>query len=361
MPLRQVIVDWGDGQSQTVDDTRLKNRKPFCGVQKECELAPGLTCQIDNDCPPATGRCVQVGVCASAPQRSCTSDANCTIGGVEDRCQIRTMFGNATDACQQDYFDFAHVYTCGTAEELHLPPCANSPGGAPVAPGQCYFGVGDTVAVDTLGSRPSCTDASVQCLAAWRSITSPTASLPTGSLCGTAAATVTTRCSRDPQRSCTPGSTAAFPATGTCAPGDTCINALAPPNGCFDGDTRTCRFTPRIMLQDNWGWCTGECRNTLVGGNLEDTSSVTVKHPYGGCYVGNVFNGTQDSRTRFNTRADKAAPSSTPGVPEAQHYVTGNDRGTGLGECRLESSGTQRPWIVYPGSLQLRRSDEIVR
>jgi hypothetical protein len=380
MPLRQVIVDWGDGQTQTVDDTRLKNRKPFCGVQKECELAPGLTCQTNDDCPPATGRCVQVGVCASAPQRTCTSDNDCTVGGVEDRCQIRTMFGNATDACQQDYFDFAHVYTCGTAEELRLPPCANSPGGAPVAPGQCYFGVGDGVAVEALGSRPSCTDASVQCLAAWRSITSPTASLPTGSLCGTAAATVTTRCSRDPQRVCS--------TSADCAAGDQCIEALAPPNGCFDAASNACRFTPRIMLQDNWGWCTGECRNTIVGGNLEDTGTCSgppnrtcrvdsecssgqtcilpVLHPYGGCYVGNVFNGTQDSRTRFNTRADKPLPASTPGVSQSDHYVTGNDGATGLGECRLSAPGdginpTQRPWIVYPGSLQLRRSDEIVR
>ena len=383
MPLRQVIVDWGDGQSQTVDDTRLKNRKPFCGVQKECELAPGLTCQVESDCPPATGRCVQVGVCASAPQRSCTSDAGCTVGGVEDRCQIRTMFGNATDACQQDYFDFAHVYTCGALEARSLPSCTTSPTGATVVPpGQCYFGRAfDALLTGSMPSRPVCRVAAgnADCITAYRDAFGgdPTFSLSDIS-CGTPPGpTVSTRCSRDPQRLCT--------TSADCAAGDQCIDALAPPDGCFDAASNACRFTPRVMLQDNWGWCTGECRNTIVGGNLEDTGTcsgapertcradsecasgqtcvLSVLHPYGGCYVGNVFNGTQSSRVRFNTRASER----TTGPVPANHNVTGYISETS-GECSLNlpGSGTlrlqsSRPWIVYPGSLQLRRSDEIVR
>lgn len=354
MPLRQIVIDWGDGQTQVIDDTRMKNRKPFCGVQKECELAPGLTCQTNDDCPPATGRCVQVGVCASAPQRSCTSDADCTIGGVEDRCQIRTMFGNATDACQQDYFDFSHVYTCGALESRSLPSCAAVAGGtsAAVDPGRCYFGrTWDGFLLSGLSERPSCT-ARAECETAFRAAAGASTEIPPDLSCGPSGPTVTTRCSRDPAKACS--------TSAECAPGDECVESLAPPGGCFDSASNACRFTPRVMLQDNWGWCTGECRNEIVGGNLEDSSTVTVKHPYGGCYVGNVFNGTQSSRTRFNTRAGSAEPN-PPSVPASQHYVTGNDEDTGLGECRLENSGTRRPWIVYPGSLQLRRSDEIAR
>jgi hypothetical protein len=134
--------------------------------------------------------------------------------------------------------------------------------------------------------------------------------------------------------------------------GDICIDALAPVNGCFDAASNSCRFTPRVMVQDNWGWCTGECRNTVVGGNLEDTASTKVRHPYGGCYVGNVFNGTNEQRVRFNTRSTVPRPGGP--VSEASLYVVPTN------ECSPSgATNTVRPWVVYPGSLQLRRSDEV--
>ncbi|MCC6563583.1 hypothetical protein IT087_01690 [Candidatus Uhrbacteria bacterium] len=360
MPLRQVTIDWGDGKTQVIDDTRLKNRKPFCGVQKECSdpiRGAGLTCQVDSDCPPGAGRCVPVGVCEDTPQRTCNTDDDCTVGGRRDTCTIRTMFGNSTDACQQDYFDFTHAYTCGAIESRTLPSCTAVVGGGSVIPaGQCYFGptVDGFLMTDLfVGGRPTCSTASpaaglADCQAAYTSALGllPSTTLPSGSSCGTPTdptLNVTTRCSRDPARACSP--------TSPCAVGDTCIDALAPPNGCFDAASNSCRFTPRVMIQDNWGWCSGECRNTIVGGNLEDTASVKVRHPYGGCYVGNVFNGTFEQRTRFNTQSTVARSGA---VTTQNLYVVPNN------ECNPANSGsTVRPWVVYPGSLQLRRSDEV--
>lgn len=291
MPLRQVVIDWGDNTSQRVDDTRMKNRKPFCGVQRECSNTPGLTCQTNADCPPAAGTCVAIGTCSQNPQITCSQDANCTVGGVTDTCSIRTMFGNSTEACQSDYYDFAHLYSCSAQERENLPSC----------------------------TFPSFT-------------------------------TAPPRCSRDPNRTClTPGSNAG------CAPGDICLEGLAPVGGCFDREFQTCRYTPRVMIQDNFGWCTGECRNGLTGGQPDDLTTNTVKHPNGGCWAGQTL-GNDVPNIRFNTSAGNA-------------NSTGNtvlNRDTE--ECRENlplptdpsaAPNPLRPWIVYPGSLQLRQSGEL--
>lgn len=367
MPLRQVTVDWGDNKTQVIDDTRLKNRKPFCGVQKECKLVAGLTCQIDSDCPPGAGTCVSVGTCEKTPQKMCNTNDDCTVSGVKDTCNIRTMFGNSTDACQQDYFDFAHVYTCGAIEAVSLPTCTKPlVGGAPVNYNQCYYGPSDSALMSgstfatpgiEFSTRPSCSVVA-DCATAYQ--TALGVAMPasiTGVSCGPGTgALVSTRCSRDPSRVCTPG--APFTSPEGCAAGDTCIDSLAPPSGCFDATSNSCRFTPRVMIQDNWGWCSGECRGTTVAGNLEDVGGVKVKHPFGGCYTGNVFNGTLEERVRFNTKSTESTWGS--GTP-ASLYVTGDQRDK-YGECSSDASGgSVRPWIVYPGSLQLRRSDEIAR
>jgi len=283
MPLRQVVIDWGDGKKQRLDDTRLKNRKPFCGVQRECSNAAGLTCQTDADCPAGIGRCVAVGTCAQNANLTCSQDTDCTVGGVTDTCNIRTMFGNSTDACQADYYDFAHLYSCGALES------------SPTADG------------------------------------------------GLQRCTASPRCSRDPNRTCTtPGS------TSECAPGDVCTEGLAPIAGCFDDELRSCKFTPRILLQDNWGWCTGECRNGLTGGQPDDLTTNLVKHPNGGCWTGSTLG--NDPNIRFNDRA-------------ANNNSVGNTViSSSLRECRETHPDAfrpnLRPWIVYPGSLQLRESGE---
>jgi hypothetical protein len=358
MPLRQVTIDWGDNKTQVIDDTRLKNRKPFCGVQKECKLVAGLTCQIDSDCPPGAGTCVSVGTCDKTPQRTCNTNDDCTVAGVKDTCNIRTMFGNSSDACQQDYFDFAHVYTCGAVEARSLPSCTNTIGGRPVEPGQCYYGVADGALMSsgefgsgTFSSRPTCS-VDTDCSAAYQRATGVAMPGTITANCGPGGGTRTaTRCSRDPARACTSDS--------GCAAGDTCIDSLAPPSGCFDSASNSCRFTPRVMVQDNWGWCSGECRGRTVAGNLEDNAGVKVKHPFGGCYTGNVFNGTNEERVRFNTKSTETTVG--PGGP-GELYVTGSGADSKYGECRPDASGgTIRPWVVYPGSLQLRRSDEIAQ
>jgi hypothetical protein len=292
MPLRQLVIDWGDGKSQRLDDTRLKNRKPFCGVQRECSNTPGLTCQTDADCPAGAGRCVAVGTCAQNPNLTCSQDTDCTIGGVKDTCNIRTMFGNSTDACQQDYFDFSHLYTCGAAEA------------ASVADG------------------------------------------------GLQRCTASPRCSRDPNRTCTtPGSTT------ECAPGDVCLDGLAQVGGCFDDELRACKFTPRVLIQDNWGWTTGECRASITGGQPDDATTAIVRHPNGGCWAGATLG--NEPNIRFNDRAS--------GSNIDDNTVYTQDPTRGRPQEALESNPRPapyqnfRPWIVYPGALQLRESGEIAR
>ncbi|MCE9586660.1 hypothetical protein K8R04_05135 [Candidatus Uhrbacteria bacterium] len=291
MPLRQVVIDWGDGSNQRVDDTRMKNRKPFCGVQRECSNTPGLTCQTNADCPPAAGTCVAIGTCSQNPNLACSQDSNCTVAGVKDTCNIRTMFGNATEACQSDYFDFAHLYSCGAQQKAEpidggLQRCTNQP-----------------------------------------------------------------RCSRDTNRTCpTPG------LNDGCAPGDICLEGLAPVDGCFDLEFRTCRFSPRIMIQDNFGWCTGECRNGLTGGQPDDLAANTVKHPNGGCWAGSTLG--NDPNIRFNDRANQSNDrlSVVLSISECKEDAL-NAVPTAIPVPATERNN--RSWIVYPGSLQLRESGEL--
>lgn len=358
MPLRQVVIDWGDNSVQRIDDTRMKNRKPFCGVQKECSdpiRGAGLTCQTDADCPAGTGRCVPLGTCANRPQVYCSQDSDCATTRVEpdgstvpvaDRCQVRTLFGNSPEACEANYLDFAHSYRCGAAERATLPDCRGT--GAPyIPPGQCYFGpTVDGFIVGTVFdyTRPTCSvaaDCNAALVAAGEDpVASPSCGPPPG-----IGASPPARCSRDPGRTCpTPGSTAG------CAPGDVCIDGLSPIGGCFDAATNACSFTPRVMVQDNWGWCTGECRSSTTGGQPDDPTTARIRHPYGGCYSGEALSG---ERVRFNTQSGVGAAGV---VIENDLYLTGEAKS----ECAEDKPGTlgasrnQRPWIVYPGSLQLQ-------
>ncbi len=270
MGLKEMTIDWGDGTQQKLDDVRMKNKKPFCGVSKECEFVPGLTCSSDNDCPPAAGRCADTGVCNRKPEVSCHTDQDCRAGSTDDdTCNIRVGFGSSNDACEQNYFEFTHVYTCDKTQQA---------------------------------------DTTYACLTAGG------------------------RCSNDNTRICG----GAF----KCIAGDTCIQNMAQPGGCFDATNAACRYTPRILIKDNWGWCTGECRvQDLGGGKLglgfKDADGVARNNillPNGGCY--------DASGIYLNTN-----PTLPLNVAQSQDKTN---------MCNPDNSGSfYRPWIVFKGALQL--------
>ncbi len=258
MPLRKVRIDWGDGNITELPDAHLKNHKPYCGGSKECSNAPGLTCQADNDCPAGFGTCVTIGSCVDGPKAGlrCTDDRACDSADGEDGvCQPRVFFGNDEGACEEQYFEFRHAYSCLEGADL-LQACPGAGAG---------------------------------------------------------------RCSRDQNRACT--------ADDECAAGDLCLTDLAPTGGCFDNTTKTCRFTPRVFLQDNWGWCTGECRTDLASrGRTFDPAGAPILHVNGGCY----------DATRVKSNVDAISS-------------------IGINECNpaVPSGSGQRPWVVFPGSIQV--------
>jgi len=237
----------------------MRNKKPFCGGTKECELIPGLTCQSDADCPPAGGQCADRGTCSNNPGTMCFRDQECQLQGQKDaKCAIRQLFGNNTDACEANYFEFSHAYAC---DRNKLPNCGDD----------------------------------------------------------------TKRCSRNPDIECP-----LFP----CGFGDTCEAGLAPSGGCFDIDNVVCRYTPKVMLKDNWNWCTGECREgPVVGNEPTDISTAKVRHINGGCW-----DGTETTKN-INIK----------------QFIMGGDEDN-PNECELSSQGLPnsiRPWVVYPGAVQI--------
>jgi len=272
-PLKDIWVDWGDGSLQEFHDAKMKNKKPYCGVSKQCELVPGLTCQSDNDCPPAAGKCIPKGYCKAKPAVECSKDADCNTSGLKDVCNIRVPFGNTDEGCEQNYYEYTHAFSCSQDQAKGgLPKCGSSK-----------------------------------------------------------------RCSRDPGRTCT--------ADSGCAAGDKCLADLAPPKGCYDDTKSSCRFTPRVLVKDNWGWCTGECRvqnlgNGVLGSGFTDpgtTESNKMLYANGGCYDATGVYKTED----------------TPKVVDVASL--GGLIGNVQNSCDplLPVSSHLRPWIVYPGSLQL--------
>ncbi|HWQ99628.1 MAG TPA: hypothetical protein VN397_02150 [Candidatus Methylomirabilis sp.] len=261
MPLRRVVVDWGDGNRTELPDAFMKNRKPYCQTEKECTEAPGLTCESDADCPPGAGTCETYGTCAARPSVKCYKDAQCEFGGEDGTCNPRTYFGNDQDACDEQYFEFRHAYAC----------------------------------------------------------------LP-GTMAGLTSCGTTGHCSGDLNRTCT---TAA-----NCADGDRCVSNMAPINGCKDAVSNTCRFTPRVLITDNWGWCSGECRGLLnQSGVLVDVSGSPIRHPNGGCFDASRIRSNADFVTSVGpNECDVSNPKGAANSSVEKRY---------------------RPWIVFPGSIQL--------
>jgi len=98
MPIRRVMVDWTDGK--VINQKRLgfyQNRKPFC------ELS-------DGQGSPTIGRCEYSNI-------TCQDDLDCI--GVNQNCDkdIERYFGDSARACQPNYFEFGHYYSC-TDNEL---------------------------------------------------------------------------------------------------------------------------------------------------------------------------------------------------------------------------------------------------
>ena len=97
MPIRRVMVDWGDGSNITNEGRKglYKNRKPFCGPEVgKCfdgdDVVEGLTCS------------------AEGADQECPGDLTCELS--------EAKFGDQDRACKPDYFEFVHDYVCGPGE-----------------------------------------------------------------------------------------------------------------------------------------------------------------------------------------------------------------------------------------------------
>ncbi len=397
MAIRRLAVDWGDGTVQDFNDVKLKNHKPFCSVQKEC-FSPtdgftGLTCQSDNDCPVSAQACRAMGSCKDKKNIVCAIDRDCRRDGSQDTCDFRAFFGNSAEACEATPFEFSHVYACPANAASTLPRCSGQnlvTGVEPVTPpsdviapsggrpGTCFFGGADSFATEGR-PRPTCTttgDAGrAECRRLYGAIlgitdvSAPSTQIPAAVFnaiscgpapIGTALPVLRTpegdpvitqaRCSRDTTRFCRVDT--------DCAAGDQCIAAgIAPPNGCWDDRNDACRFTPRVFVQDNWGWCSGECRTQRTGDGLTDSPTSGIKHPFGGCYTPTPLGAdVRTQSTRFNTQRE---------VTDSQPNQLVGAGGSGL-ECAIDrplgpftATGPDprrnfRPWITFPGSVQLR-------
>ncbi len=398
MAIRRLTLDWGDGTVQDFNDVKLKNHKPFCSVQKECyspsDGFTGLTCQADNDCPITAQACRAMGSCKDKKNLVCGQDRDCRRDGSQDTCEFRAFFGNSADACEATPFEFSHVYTCAPNAASTLPRCSGQnlitsievlPTPADVVapsggrPGTCFFGGVDGFVTEGR-PRPVCSatgDAgAAECRRLYGSIlgiadvSRPSAQIPEAVFnaisCGprpvSAAPVLRTpegaplitqaRCSRDTTRFCRNDN--------DCAAGDQCIAAgIAPPSGCWDDQNDACRFTPRVFIQDNWGWCTGECRTLKAGEILTDSPTSGVKHPFGGCFTPVPVGAQEDKATRLNTEANSVDSNSLTGFDRETRSSPKLECSIDLPSGPFTSTGASsrrsyRPWIVFPGSVQLR-------
>lgn len=99
MPLTSIVVNWGDGSIVTTTDGMYKNHKLRCS-------------KTDNEVPKT---CFS-GISAADPNATrleiiCNSNADCPVGSCGD--SSAPFFGNSPGACEENYFEFQHTYTCG--------------------------------------------------------------------------------------------------------------------------------------------------------------------------------------------------------------------------------------------------------
>ena len=97
MPIKRVMINWGDGLITNQNQYgEYKNKKPFCLTDDtdpnpkvgECSVSKQVTCLVKEDCP--------------------LTSETCTINGHN--------FGNSTRACEANYFEYVHGYSCSQAD-----------------------------------------------------------------------------------------------------------------------------------------------------------------------------------------------------------------------------------------------------
>ncbi|MFZ2804008.1 MAG: Dickkopf N-terminal cysteine-rich domain-containing protein [Patescibacteria group bacterium] len=218
-----------------------------------------------------------------------------------DTCVPHAPFGSSTNDCEQNYFEFTHAYSCGTQAE-------EQKSSKPICAGDKYCSNDRTQACS---SNSDC---------------------GSGNTCKTAPGKG--YCSRDNSVACSVDS--------ECAPGDKCLVGLAPPDGCFDPTNNACRFTPRVELEDSWGWCTGECRIQDLGGGKLGANLATpggngnfVLFQNGGCYNGTGIYRNYDTTLNYQVAKQNGS--------FVQNTCDSNQT----------AHTDYRPWIVYNGALQL--------
>jgi hypothetical protein len=117
MPIRRVMVDWGDN-SQVSDRMGLyQNRKPVCGGDDPGFADVGLCVDANNN---PTGLTCDLGeakkTCPTfdlnpAENQTCVSAEELKSGELGDD-YITKRFGNTARACTENYFQYIHEYTC---------------------------------------------------------------------------------------------------------------------------------------------------------------------------------------------------------------------------------------------------------
>ncbi|KKS72612.1 MAG: hypothetical protein UV42_C0006G0012 [Candidatus Magasanikbacteria bacterium GW2011_GWE2_42_7] len=104
MPIRRVLVDWGDGTITNKGLTGMyKNRKPYC----EESNSPGDTSEV--------GYCKD-SFTNTPTSLTCKADQDCPTGYA---CTDYSLpaFGNLPRACETGPFDYAHTYGCDSPNQ----------------------------------------------------------------------------------------------------------------------------------------------------------------------------------------------------------------------------------------------------
>jgi hypothetical protein len=120
---------------------------------------------------------------------------------------------------------------------------------------------------------------------------------------------------------------------GSCktAEGEIAVDYLVQQGGCMDTTLKMARYTPRVMIKDSWGWCTGNCYT-----QGEEVVGRAIRHPLGGCWDG--------SKTKINNEVVNDPMNS---------QVLENECSTE----KITASSKNRPWIIFQGSVDLSISD----